>query len=58
MSLGKKSTCVVIPQLQKLFNLDLLSSSSRMIFQSEDIEEIKEKRKLLPQIGDKTIRLP
>lgn len=30
---------MVIPQLQKLLNLDLLSSSSRMIFQSEETEE-------------------
>lgn len=29
----------MIPQLQKLLNLDLLSSSSRMIFQSEETEE-------------------
>ena len=54
---GKRYTCVLISQLQKLLNLNLFSSSSRMIFQSEEIEEIKGTIKLQPKIGDKTISL-
>lgn len=53
---GERYTCVVITQLQKLLNINLLSSSSRMIFQSEKMEEIRGKIKLQHKIGDKTIR--
>lgn len=46
----------VIPQLEKLLNIDLLSFSSRMVFQLEEIEGIG-KEKLKPKISDEAKRL-
>lgn len=47
---------VVIPQLEKLLNIDLLSIPSSMVFQLEEIEGIR-KGKLKPKISDEANRL-